>query len=337
MAPSSILTPELRILVDKFVDRLKRREVLLAYDTALETAHFLMRIILAARWSSPDQLIALLRQVGLRVAKAQMHEFTAGNVVRRVLALVRDEIELSEGDNLRESMLSLLSTAPQKLQQPRVKVKLLDLRSLVIQSTRDLVDEITNVNDQLQEALVDLLHDGEVLLVPAVLYTVLQWLIKAAAKCRFTVLVMENYPNDIDNAQRFARTLADKNIETVVVPDLAVFALMLRVGKVIVGARTVFANGGCATAAGVAGVCECALQFKTPVVMVAGLFKLLPTYPYSRDSLIEVGSLGSVVDYANLGMVSNADVTNPLYDYVPPDHIDLCVTNVYVPRVCAAC
>ncbi|GMG02825.1 unnamed protein product [[Candida] boidinii] len=103
---------------------------------------------------------------------------------------------------------------------------------------------------------------------------------------------------------------------------------MSRVGKVLIGARSVFANGGCVTAAGVATVCECAKEHRTPVFTVAGLYKLSPTYPFDRDNLIEVGNSGKVIPYEDNDLMGKCEVSNPLYDYVIPEHIDIYITNI---------
>lgn len=44
--------------------------------------------------------------------------------------------------------------------------------------------------------------------------------------------------------QELAVSLAKSNIETTVITDSAVFAMMSRVNKVIIGTHTVLANGG---------------------------------------------------------------------------------------------
>jgi len=103
---------------------------------------------------------------------------------------------------------------------------------------------------------------------------------------------------------------------------------MSRVGKVLIGARSVFANGGCVTAAGVATVCESAKEHRTPVFAVAGLYKFSPLYPFDRSSLIEVGNSGKVLPYEDSEVVGKCEVTNPLYDYVIPEHIDIYITNI---------
>lgn len=310
----------------------------------METCQLLMRVISAARWNNPDHLIEQIRQLGKTLINAQPREFTCGNVIRRILAIIRDEV-VESNDNesnapMISSMFSLLSTNIEKKEpappppqtNPRIHhSKNHDLRSIIIQGIRDLIDEISNIDEGIEAMSVDLIHDNEVLLTPTPdSKTVLKFLLKARQKRKFTVLVTECFPNRTSIAHSFAKELSDAKIETVVIPDSHVFAVMSRVGKVIVGARSVFANGGTVSSAGVAAVCECAKEHKTPVFSVAGLYKLSPTYPFDVENLIEVGNSGKVINFSDSNLVQHADITNPLFDYIPPEHIDIYITNMYV-------
>lgn len=328
------LTIEILALVDPVVDKLKRHQLSGDKTIALEISQLLMRVISAARWNSPFELIQIIRQVGKTLNTAQPKEIITGNIVRRVLAIIRDEVEEEDQDKdqtMMNSIFSLLSTQkPDKKIYQQLKKQSSDFRSIIIQGIRDLVDEITNVNEGLENMAVDLIHDNEILLTPTPNSdTVLKFLLKARSKRKFTVLVTENYPNGIEQAHKFVKTLADHKIETVLIPDTTVFAVMSRVGKVIIGSNAVFANGGCLSNSGVSSVVECAKENKTPVFAVAGLFKLSPLYPFNRDDLIEVGDSGKILNYSDFKLVDNVDlVSNPLNDYIPPEHIDIYITNI---------
>lgn len=339
MAPApttvgTVLTPEILAIVDPLVSQIKRRQLDGDKVMALAVAHILMKVISALRWTNPYDLIAVIRKVGTILHKARPRDVIPGNIVRRVLALIRDEIETEAADNtpMMSSMFSLLSTSQNstKKTQTHSKKQSSDMRSIIIQGIRDLIDEISNVKEELENMATDLIHDNEVLLAATPTSdTVLQFLIKARAKRKFTVLVTEGYPNDIEEAHKFVKTLAEHKIESVLIPDSTVFAVMSRVGKVILGANAVFANGGCLSNSGVSNVVECAKEHKTPVFAVAGLYKLSPLYPFNREDLVEVGNSGNVLSYNEFDLLDNVDVvTNPLGDYVPPEHIDIYITNI---------
>lgn len=329
---SSLISPEVLNILEPVIDKIKRHQLVGDKDIALAISHMLMRVI-STRWNSPAELISIIREVGVLLQRAQPRQIISGNIVRRVLALVRDELETENNDNtpMMSSMFSLLSTSHNTNEKKhQLKKHTSDLRSIIIQGIRDLVDEITNIHEGIENMATDLIHDNEILLTATPNSdTVLQFLIKARTKRKFSVIVTENYPNEINQAQKFAKELAEHKIETILVPDTAIFAVMSRVGKVIVGSNAVFANGGCMSNSGVGNVVECAKEHKTPVFAVAGLYKLSPLYPFNRNDLIEVGNSGKVLNYDDFNLVDNVEVvSNPLDDYIPPEHIDIYITNI---------
>ncbi|EGV65724.1 GCD complex subunit gcd7 [Yamadazyma tenuis] len=340
MVDNKQLKPEITALLNPVVDQLTRHQITGDKTIALEISHLLMRVISATRWSNPYDLVNTIRQVGVVLQAALPREFICGNIVRRVLSIIRVEIEEnleldpnSESNTMMSSIFSLLSTNNNTVKQESLiqsKKQSSDLRSIIIQGIRDLIDEIINVNEGLENMSADLIHDNEILLTPTPnSSTVLQFLIKARSKRKFTVLVTENYPNEIEQTHKFIKKLADNKIETILIPDTTTFAMMSRVGKVIVGSNTVFANGGCMSNSGVSNVVECAREHKTPVFAVAGLYKLSPLYPFNRNDLIKVGNSGKVLNYSDYELLENVDIiTNPLNDYIPPENIDIYITNI---------
>lgn len=344
---------EINVIIDTFIARLKRRHIQGSYAIALETLQILKRFISAARWNHVNELIAQIRELGNRLEKAQPTAFTCGNVIRRILAVLRDELEedLRDSDQnssgtdlapstIAEPMISSmfnLFQKPEELQQKesgkgsrRSHKSKTDYRQVAIQGIKDLIDEITNIDDGIQQIAIDLIHDNEILLTPTPeSKTVLKFLIKARERNnrKFSVLVTEGFPNNTTNAHEFAKKLAQHNIETTIIPDSATFALMSRVGKVIVGTKAVFINGGMNTStSGVSSVCECAHEFKTPVFAVSGLYKLSPLYPFDVEKFIEFG--GSHPVFPRMDPDNRLDTVNPITSYVPPENIDIYITNI---------
>ncbi|AMD22891.1 HHR122Cp [Eremothecium sinecaudum] len=344
---------DINVIVDSFIDRLKRRQISGTYNVSLETLQILMRYVSAIRWSTTDELIQQIRTLGNRLEKAQPYEFSSGNVIRRILAMVRDEVEEhvranapatsatanAPAESLISSMFNLLQMPvdPQSLQEKRhhhqSNQAKTDLRQVIIQGVKDLIDEIKNIDDGIQQIAIDLIHDREILLTPTPdSKTVLRFLLKAKERNNrhFTVLVTEGFPNNTKVAHEFAKKLAQHDIETTIIPDSAVFALMSRVGKVIIGAKTVFTNGGAiSSTAGVSSTCECAREFKTPVFAVAGLYKLSPLYPFDIEKLVEIGGSQNVLPTTENNRIGNTmDTINPVADYIPPENIDIYITNI---------
>ena len=128
-----------------------------------------------------------------------------------------------------------------------------------------------------------------------------------------------------------ATSLAEAGIDTMVIHDAAIFAMMARVHKVIIPAHAVLANGGLIANSGCNLVAMAAQHHSVPVVCITGIFKLCPVFPHDgQDTLNDLLSPSTVIDYAELTDRKLADVefVNPLHDYIQPDQVNLYVTNV---------
>ena len=148
--------------------------------------------------------------------------------------------------------------------------------------------------------------------------------------------------------QEMAKCLCEAGIDTTVISDAAVFAVMPLVSKVFLPTHAVMANGGLMAPSGSHMVALTAREHAVPVVCITGLFKLCPLYPHDLDEFNEMCSPTAVLDYSGLGdnaamLRDKAEVLNPEYDYIPPDLLDLYVTNTgghqpsYVYRLLAEC
>ena len=221
-----------------------------------------------------------------------------------------------------------------------------DLRAEVIEGIEEIIDELAQVDDQIAGYALDHIHSNEIILTYTSSVTVQRFLLKAATKRKFTVIHAEAFPNNHEathatvtghsnrdaeddmSAEHFQKPLTAAGITVILIPDSAVFALMSRVNKVILGTHVVLANGGLVAAAGAKTIAKAARMHRTPVVVVTGVYKLSPIYPFDFDSLIEYGDASKVFGYEDGDMVAKVDVENPLFDYVPAELVDLYITNL---------
>jgi translation initiation factor eIF-2B subunit beta len=222
-----------------------------------------------------------------------------------------------------------------------------DLKAEVMDGIRELQDELEQSDELIAANALDHIHSNEIILTHTASTTVQRFLLAAARKRKFTVVHAETYPHDHaathgivltgkkrehheDDEDESWKPLIAAGIEVYVIPDSHVFAIMSRVNKVILATHTVLANGGLVAASGAAMIARAAKAHQTPVVVVSGVYKLSPVYPFDIDELIEYGDAGSIVPYEDGDFVDKVDVENPLYDYVPADLVDLYITNLYV-------
>jgi len=224
-----------------------------------------------------------------------------------------------------------------------------DLKAEVIDGIREMIQELETVDDVIAEYAPEHIHSNEIILTHSSSRTVQAFLLFAAKKRKFTVIHAESYPNDhiathdtilhgaprddgeaadpLDEDNRF-KPLTDAGITVILIPDSAVFALMSRVNKVLLATHTVLANGSLVAASGAHIIAAAAKMHKTPVIVLSGVYKLSPIYPFDVAELIEYGDAGKVVPYEDAEFVEEVEVVNPLYDYVPSGLVDLYVTNL---------
>lgn len=221
-----------------------------------------------------------------------------------------------------------------------------DLRAEVVEAIDEIVDELYQADDQIAAYALEHIHSNEIVLTHAISPTVQKFLLKAAAKRKFTVIHAEAFPNEHEAThaivtgshhenhqgearhEQFHKLLTAAGITVILIPDSAVFAIMSRVNKVILGTQVVLADGGLVTAAGARTIAKAASVHCTPVVVLSATYKLSPIYPFDYDELIEYGDAGKVFNYEDGDLVDKVDVDNPLSDYVSAELVDLYITNL---------
>ena len=263
---------------------------------------------------------------------------------------------LSHPSSQTQSATSTPPTTPHLATTPHATGPSRDLKPGIIEGLQEILDELCTVDDQIASYSLDHIHSNEIILTHGSSLTVQKFLLKAAAKRTFTVIVAEGFPNDheatharvmgldshssIDESDplgdvspaQFSKSLAQAGVNVILIPDAAVYAIMSRVNKVILGTHAVLANGGLLAAAGARTISKAARDHSTPVVVVSGVYKLSPVYPYDWERLVEVGDPGKVVPWEQIGdeggQKTDVGVLNPVFDYVPAELVDLYVTNL---------
>jgi translation initiation factor eIF-2B subunit beta len=434
---------------------LKRRQIKNSRPCAIATAQLLLRVVAKFRWTDVGKLLVRIHQVGQRLIEAQPKEMVVGNIVRRVLGMIREEAkedrnddnsgqsdsgssslvgsprrditasvperpaisssistfsplrysalrprdmsEIGEDDTggshseqeqisrpplmashtsyavmngvpVQQSMFNLLSATPSPSSTPpiaqsphgkstlhapslasRIAISTKDLKAEIINGIEEIIDELIQADDQIAAYALEHIHSNEIILTHSSSRTVQKFLLKAALKRKFTVIHVESFPNDHEethaivmgsvnkgdedeedeiSSDSFQQPLTAAGITVIVITDAAVFALMSRVNKVILATHAVIANGGLVAAAGARIIAKAAHKHRTPVIVLSGVYKLSPEYPFEFDSLIEYGDTSKVISYEDGDLVDKLDVDNPLFDYVPPELVDLYITNL---------
>lgn len=149
-------------MVDDLVAKLKRRQLVGSSTVAQATLRLLIVVISKSNWTTCNQLLTLVKSVGQRLITANPTELAVGNIIRRVLHVIREEFREAESSASNQnqsefhsaplttssSMYNLLgetgSTPDDNVQYPS------SLRSNIIQEIREIKDELENIYDNIK-------------------------------------------------------------------------------------------------------------------------------------------------------------------------------------------
>ena len=357
-ASTTNLPPTVQAEIARLLARLRRRHMPGRAQTSLDTARKTLEIMrtLVATASTKDvhALIQMIKQAGATMVAAQPHELVIGNMVRRVLAIVREELASAEnttpggeggkggeggggkgertsaggepsgvggGSGVGPSLMKLLDApdAPDYSRQPAKALK-----GPILEGIAEVLEELSSVSVEIAGQAIEHIHSNEVILTFGRDPTVEAFLKAAHKKRTFDVIVAETQPGG--EGRQAAVALAEAGISTTLISDAAVFAMMARVNKVIVGAHGVMANGGLVATAGCHLLALAAQNASVPVVVCAGLYKLTPLFPSGPHSFNMLLSPAPMLDYTD-NLDTGVHVPNPAYDYVPPELVSLLITN----------
>ncbi|KAK7907842.1 hypothetical protein WMY93_016454 [Mugilogobius chulae] len=265
---------------------------------------------------------------GRRMTAAQPSETTVGNMIRRVLKIIREEYARSRGSSeetdQQESLHKLLTTGG--LSEENFRQHFAPLKANVIEAINELLTELEGTTDNIAMQALEHIHSNEVIMTIGRSRTVEAFLKDAARKRKFHVIVAECAP--FCQGHEMATSLSKAGIETTVIADASIFAVMSRVNKVIIGTQTVLANGGLRAVNGTHTLALAAKHHSTPLIVCAPMFKLSPQFPNEEDTSHKFVSPQEVLPFTEGEILSKVNVHCPVFDYVPPELITLFISNI---------
>jgi len=264
-----------------------------------------------------------------RLTNAAVSETAPANIIKRVVKTVQEDfatrkkLKKPEGPNFLSAQISVESEISVDYTE-----EVPELRSDIQSAIGDLLEELESSADNIAEEAEKHIHSNDVVMTLGKSRTVEAFLKRAAKKRTFEVIVAECSP--FCHGHELAKNLAKSKIQTTLIRDTVILAMMSRVNKVIVGTHTVLANGGLKAIAGSHLISLAAKHYNVPVIVLAPMYKLSPEYPLSADVKItnRFVSPESLVDYSESEFISKAQIYNPIFDYVPPELISLFIFNI---------
>ncbi|CAF1674665.1 unnamed protein product [Adineta ricciae] len=281
----------------------------------------------------PIHILKLIREVSVRI----IHGRNEGSDISLTLqAVLNDRATMSttnedENDNLDENLqlkkqqiqADLTESLPMSNVEGSVSVQ--RLRPDIMDDLNWYSNEIDlSVKNLAQQALAHI-HANEIILTLGYSYTVEQFFKYAASKKRqFHVFILEHAP--FFTGHKMAVNLSQANIPVTVVTDSAVYAIMARVNKILIGTRSLLANGGLTAKSGTYSLALAAKNFNVPLLVCAPTYKFSPTYLPSFDPVMcnSFPSPENILSYQS-SYQSSLDIVVPMHDYVPPELVTLII------------
>ncbi|GAA98478.1 hypothetical protein E5Q_05164 [Mixia osmundae IAM 14324] len=225
------------------------------------------------------------------------------------------------------------SQGPQRAESRAFDKRIEQLKPVFCDAITDLLDEVETSAENIGAQAPDHIHSSEIILTLAHSKTVETFLKTAhAKKRRFTVVVAESAPSFTGRSMALA--LSNAGIDTVLLPDAAVFALMSRVSKVILGAHNVLADGSFVAHTGALPICRIAKAHLVPVVICAGVYKFSHVFMADDTALLDFASPTELLAQderktkPRIGLHGECDFVAPYFDRVPSQLVSLFITNL---------
>ncbi|GAO19486.1 hypothetical protein UVI_02027240 [Ustilaginoidea virens] len=130
----------LEAAVETLISLLKRRQIRGSEPCAVATAHILLQVVARSKWQDVDGLIENVSRIGRRLVQAQPRELVIGNIVRRVLSLIRDEA----AEDRNEASSETPSEAPTTPPHPSDTLGLLQSHPSILAKQESAVDYLSN-------------------------------------------------------------------------------------------------------------------------------------------------------------------------------------------------
>ncbi|XP_053202502.1 translation initiation factor eIF-2B subunit beta-like [Panonychus citri] len=320
--------------VDKLVEDLKLGKVNGCYLKAFRTMDLIQKGVQGCSWKSAQDLIAIFTCLGDLLSKADPVERVPTNMILRILKGIRDEYVTASGKkpgskstnfDTEESLTKMMISDDAVIHdytQP-----LTDLKENILDYLNELDSELETSIENIAAKSSEQITSGQVILTTGKSKSVEAFLKYAAKTMTFQVIVAESEPSG--NGTELANKLAEAGISTQLIPDSAIFAIMPRVNKVIIGTHSVMANGGLKAISGSYALAYAAKNHSVPLTVCTPIFKITPNYLISHDQVAfnKFVSPHQVLQFNEAPYATETEVVNPVFDYVPPELVNGFVTN----------
>ncbi|RWS24585.1 hypothetical protein B4U80_01697 [Leptotrombidium deliense] len=299
-----------------------------SFDLASRCVRLLLNTVNNADWTNAAELIAKIREIGDQIKECDPTEVVPRNMVFRLLKIIRDEYRTISGEKDSKEFEVALQNMILDEEKEDYKQKFDSLKDMIVDSLIELNSELETSAENIATQALEHVYADEVIMTLGRSKTVEAFLQYAAKqKRKFQVIIAECAP--FYTGVELANNLTSCGIATTLIPDSAIFAMMSKVNKVIIGTHSVMANGGLRAMTGSYSLALAAKHYSVPLIVCTAMFKLTPLYLASHDQVaFNRFSAPNEIMSSEEEFSSSAEIVNPVFDYVPPELVTILVSNI---------
>lgn len=326
-----------------------------SYDVAKRTVALLNQMVKENSWQTCRELMCTLKEVCAYIDGLGLVETAAANMTRRIMRLIRNECQdfnsllhsaASQEDTFEQSSNRDIESHENDDTYLDIDLNKTGIKENILEGIeQELMNELELSSRSIAQQATDYVQSDDIILTLGKSKVIESFLRHAASgsktgKRKFNVIVVELAP--FYSGREMAKSLNERGISTLIIPDSAVFAIMSRVNKVIIGTHSMMANGGIKAPAGSHSIALAAKHFSVPLIVCCPMYKLTPEYLVSHDSAAfrrfsnlhaaypEPYTPKQQPDHSASGQSEGGSVEalHSTFDYVPPELITLFVSNI---------
>lgn len=315
--------------VEEFIVNLSVAKPASSYSLALQTCQLIKTLVEEEDWTTAGQLIEKVREACRVLHTDLSHLPVVTNTIKRILKLIREEYvsasKSEEAECQPESLHKMVESRDNVLDYGK---NVIDLKERVFEIIEELLMELETAGEEISKQAIEHIHANEIIMTVGKSRTVERFLKFAARTRKFQVIVAENAPSY--SGHQLAASLAAAKIQTTVITDSAVFAIMARVNKVIIGTSAILADGGLNAISGSYSIALAAQHYSVPLIVLGSVYKLTPTFIPGGDQQKSsiLASPAPVLQELEGQSGGKVRCLNPLLEYVPPQLVTLFISNM---------
>ncbi|KAL7299850.1 hypothetical protein TKK_0007184 [Trichogramma kaykai] len=304
-----------------------------ASEVVFRTVASLKDVIMNDQWTTAKELIDLIHMNGDHLMEADPSETCTSNMIKRILHIIREEyiedlesktVEKDTSNSLKKTM-----TSERRTKDIDYSKIVPTLKTSIIDHINEFVTELETCKENIIQQAKQHLHANEIIMTLGYSKLVEDFLKKAAETRTFEVIVAAGVP--LLEGHDMASNLSKANIQTTLISDAAIFAMMSRVNKVIIGTNAVMASGGLRAYTGSHTLALAANYYSIPVIVLVPLYKLCPMEKdaFEANNYFHkvMAPTQGIVNPDDASLADRCTIINPVFDYVPPELVTLFISD----------